>query len=113
VLNDTLITNTITSTLLQPEGKKFWKKAFQDPAFAKAYAKSTQDENIQLMKSLLHDPEYRSSMIDILHDQEVEKNIIRLLKSSDFQKHLKTVFTKLLDTPEMKEKMIKAMESKS
>ncbi|WP_033827226.1 spore germination lipoprotein GerD [Bacillus andreraoultii] len=99
VMDNTVVNDSIKSTLVSSKGKDFWKAAFEDPEFAKAYAESMKEENQALLKSLLNDPEYRSKLIEILHDPELEKELADLLKSTEYREHLKGVISETFESP--------------
>ena len=93
VLSDSVVTESIQATLVSDKGKEFWKKAFEDPEFAKTFATSMEEENQKLMKSLMNDPEYRSKVVELFHEPELEKELADLLKGNEYREHLKTVIS--------------------
>jgi len=105
VMDNTIVNEAIKTTLLSDKGKEFWKSAFKDPEFSKAFADSMAEENQALLKNLLNDPEYRSKLIEILHDPELEKELADLLKSNEYRKHLKSVISETFESPEYQAKI--------
>ncbi len=105
VLDHAVVSESITNALLSEKGQEFWKKSFEDPEFAKAFAESMKKEQEQLNKNLLKDPEYRATIIEILHDPELEKEIADLLKSNEYRTHLQSVITETLESPVFQAKM--------
>ena len=99
VLEHATVSEAITEALLSDKGKDFWKKSFEDPEFAKAFAESMRNEQEELNKNLLKDPEYRQTMMEIMRDPEIEKEITDLLKSNEYRSHLQTVITETLESP--------------
>lgn len=99
VLEHSTVSEAITDALLSDKGKDFWKKSFEDPEFAKAFAESMKKEQEELNKNLLKDPEYRQSIIEIMHDPDMEKEIADLLKSNEYRSHLQAVITETLESP--------------
>lgn len=98
-IDNSVVTESIQSTLVSDKGKEFWKKAFEDPEFAKTFATSMEEENQKLMKSLMNDPEYRSKIVELLHDPELEKELADLLKGNEYREHLKTVISETIESP--------------
>ena len=50
ILNEKVVTDTISKTLTSEKGVEFWKKAFEDPKFAETMANSMKDSNEKLLK---------------------------------------------------------------
>jgi len=117
VINDKVVNEAITTTLVSDKGKDFWKKAFEDPKFVEAFATSMKDQYMEMQKDLLKDPDYRKNLIEILHDPEMEKELTELLKSADYRDHLKEVVTETLDSPlyqaKIQEILLKAATEKA
>lgn len=105
VMDNTAVNVAIKTTLLSDDGKEFWKSAFKDPEFSKAFADSMAEENQAVLKSLINDPEYRSKLIEVLHDPELEKELADLLKSNEYRKHLKSVISETFESPEYQAKI--------
>lgn len=98
-IDNTVVSDSIQSTLVSDKGKEFWKKAFEDPEFAKTFASSMEEEYQKLMKGLMNDPEYRSKVIELLHDPDMEKELANLLKSNEYREHLKSVISETIESP--------------
>jgi spore germination protein D len=98
-IDNTVVTDSIQATLVSDKGKEFWKKAFEDPEFAKSFATSMEEGNQKLMKSLMNDPEYRKKIIELLHDPDLEKELADLLKGNEYREHLKSVISETLESP--------------
>jgi len=99
VMDNTIVADSIQATLISDKGKEFWKKAFEDPDFVKAFAESMKNENQTLLKGLLKDPDYRKMIIEILHDPELEKELSDLMKSTEYRKHLQSVISETIESP--------------
>lgn len=105
VMDQNMVTETIESTLTSDKGTEFWKKSFEDPAFAETMAKSMKSENEELLKDLMKDPDYQKMMMDILKDPEMEKELTEVMKSQAFREHLQTVITETFESPLFKAKL--------
>ncbi|KUP04753.1 spore gernimation protein GerD [Bacillus coahuilensis p1.1.43] len=105
VMNESLVTDTISTTLTSDKGTEFWTKSFEDPKFAEAMGKSMQKENEELLKGLMKDPEYQGMFMDILKDPEMQKEISEALKSKEYREHLQTVILETFDSPLFKAKI--------
>ncbi|WP_170005947.1 spore germination lipoprotein GerD [Bacillus fonticola] len=117
VMDQKVVTETITSTLSSEQGAEFWKKSFEDPAFAETMAKSMMKENEKILKKLMKDPEYQGMMLELLKDPEFEKQLSEQLKGQEFRSHLQTVILETLESPlfqkQVQEQVKKAGESGS
>lgn len=114
VMDQQAITETIQTTLTSDQGKKFWKKAFEDPKFAESFAKSMKKEHEKVIKDLMTDPDYQKMLIDVFQDPEMQKTLQTSLKSQEFRKHLQDVITETLSSPlykaKIQETLLKAAE---
>ncbi|WP_180954913.1 spore germination lipoprotein GerD [Bacillus sp. V3-13] len=99
VMDQAVVSDTITTTLTSDKGTDFWRKSFEDPKFAESMAKSMEKENEQLLKNLMKDPEYRAMMVEVLRDPELQKDVTDILKSNDYRKHLQSVVSETLESP--------------
>lgn len=105
IMDQPVVTDTIEKTLTSEKGMEFWKKSFEDPKFAESMAKSMKQENEQLLKDLMKDPEYKGMMIEVMKDPELEKELTNLLQSKEYQKHLQKVITETFESPLFKAKL--------
>lgn len=114
IMDQSVVSQSIQSTLTSDEGIAFWKKTFEDPKFVETFAKSMQSEHEKMIKGLMKDPEYQGLMMDIMKDPELEKEMLELLKSKEYRGYLQTVMSETFDSPLYKTKiqdiLIKAAE---
>ncbi|MGM8212813.1 spore germination lipoprotein GerD [Virgibacillus sp. W0430] len=114
VIESDLVQDSINNVLVSEKGAEMWKNLFKDPSFVKDYAKSLEDEQKKLMKSLMNDAEYQKQMIEILQNPEISEHILSLIKSQQFRAHLEETIQQTLETPlfqeKMKETLLKAAE---
>ena len=118
IMDQSVVTDTIEKTLTSDKGTEFWKKAFEDPKFTEAMAKSMKKQNEKLMKELMKDPEYQGLMLDLFKDPEYQKEVLQILKSKEYREHLQSVITETVENPLFKSKiqdllMKAAQETKS
>ncbi|MGM8366643.1 spore germination lipoprotein GerD [Virgibacillus sp. W0181] len=114
VIESDLVQDSINNVLVSDKGADMWKNLFKDPSFVKDYAKSMEDEQKKLMKSLMNDAEYQKQMIEILKNPEISDQILGLIKSQQFRAHLEETIQQTLETPlfqeKIKEILLKAAE---
>lgn len=106
VMDQAIVAQSIEQALTSEKGVEFWKKAFEDPKFVEAFAKSMQVEHEKLIKNLMKDPEYQAMMIDILKNPEIEKEVATLLKSQEYRKYLQTVVSETFESPLYQAKLL-------
>ncbi|WP_374724269.1 spore germination lipoprotein GerD [Calidifontibacillus erzurumensis] len=105
IMEESVVKETIKGVLTSKEAEQFWKKQFEDPKFAEAFAKSMQKEHEKLIKDLMKDPEYQSLMIDILKNPEMEQQLRDVLKSQQYREQMKSVIMETLESPLFKARM--------
>lgn len=105
IMEQTMVSDAVQSTLTSDKGVEFWKKSFEDPKFAESVAKSMKAENEKLLKNLMKDPEYRGMMIEVLKDPELEKEVTTILKSNEYREHLQKVVSDTFESPLFKAKI--------
>lgn len=105
VLDQAVVKETIEQTLTSDKGMEFWKKAYADPKFSEAMAKSMKEQNELLLKNLMNDPEYRGTMIEVMKDPALQTEITDLLKSKEYRDHLKEIVSETFESPLYKAKM--------
>jgi spore germination protein D len=99
VMDQQVVSETIQKTLTSDEGAQFWKKSFEDPAFAESMAKSMEKQHEALLKRLMKDPEYRGMMVEVMKDPELHKEVEDLMKSNEYRKHIQKVMTETFESP--------------
>ncbi|MCA1061701.1 spore gernimation protein GerD [Rossellomorea aquimaris] len=105
IMDQKVVTDTISKTLTSEKGTEFWKKSFEDPKFAEAMAKSMKSGNEKLLKDLMKDPEYQGMMMDLLKDPEFKKELTEVLKSQEYKEYLQKVITETFESPLFKAKL--------
>ncbi|MGG1678290.1 spore germination lipoprotein GerD [Neobacillus sp. NRS-1170] len=105
VMDQKVVSDTISQTLTSDKATEFWKKTFSDPKFAKGVAKNMRSENEKLLKDLMNDPEYRGMMIEVFKEPEIQKEMADALKSKEYREHLQKVITETVDSPLFKAKI--------
>ncbi|MGG3471358.1 spore germination lipoprotein GerD [Neobacillus pocheonensis] len=105
VMDQKVVSDTISQTLTSEKATEFWKKTFSDPKFAQGVAKNMRSENEKLLKDLMNDPEYRGMMIEVFKEPEIQKEMADALKSKEYREHLQKVITETVDSPLFKAKI--------
>jgi len=105
VIEQDTIKSSIEENLTSDKATSFWKKAFQDPSFAAAYARSLETAHKQLLKDLMKDADYRELLLEVLQDTEMEKKIAEVIKSNSVREELKNTIIETFDSPLVQEKL--------
>jgi spore germination protein D len=105
IMDQKVVSETISKTLTSEKGVEFWQKTFEDPKFTESFAKSLQTEHEKVIKGLMKDPEYQEMLIGVLQNPEMEKETMKVLQSQEFRKHLQEVITETINSPLFKSKM--------
>lgn len=114
IMDQSIVKETIETTLTSEKGTKFWQKVFEDPKFVESFATSLKGEHEKVIKDLMKDPDYQKMLIDLFQDPEMEKSMITAVKSQEFRKHLQDVIMETLSSPlykaKIQETLLKAAE---
>ncbi|WP_203289340.1 spore germination lipoprotein GerD [Metabacillus sp. cB07] len=105
IMDQKIVSDTISKTLTSEKGQEFWKKTFEDPKFSESFAKSLQTEHEKVIKGLMKDPEYQKMLIGVLENPEMEKQTMKVLQSQEYRKHLQEVITETIESPLFKAKL--------
>ncbi|MBB5174947.1 spore germination lipoprotein GerD [Texcoconibacillus texcoconensis] len=99
IIEDEFVKDTIQETLTTEKGKEFWQVMMEDPEFAQTFAESMQEENEQVLKHLMNDPEYQEMMMEILKDPEMEQSYLELMESKEYRQQVMNVMNEALESP--------------
>ncbi|MFB5284616.1 spore germination lipoprotein GerD [Peribacillus sp. Hz7] len=110
IMNNDTVTKAIESTLTSDKGKEFWKKAFEDNEFTKAYAKALRSEHKKVLKELAKDPAYRTLLTDTMKEPDIQKEITNILKGNEMRKVYKELIVETGESPLVKAKVEEAIK---
>ncbi|QKS69820.1 spore gernimation protein GerD [Paenalkalicoccus suaedae] len=99
VMDDAFVAQTVQKTLASEEGKEYWSEVMKDPEFAKTFATQIKDENEQLLKGLMKDPEYQQMMENILMDPQMEQNYMSLLATPPYRQQIQVIVGEAMESP--------------
>lgn len=108
------IQEAVKNILTDPKYPDQLKKLMTDPKFAGQFAKAVQEENKQIHKELLKDPEYQALLLELMEEPEFQKLIQENLKSKAYRKEAMSVFEDAIQNPKFRLELMtllkKAME---
>ncbi|MFJ8247785.1 spore germination lipoprotein GerD [Peribacillus asahii] len=110
IMNNDTVTKAIESTLISDKGKEFWKRAFEDNEFTKAYAKALRSEHKKVLKELAKDPAYRTLLTDTMQEPDIQKEITNILKQNEMRKIYKQLIVETGESPLVKAQVEKAIQ---
>jgi spore germination protein D len=117
VIDSATVKKSIDETLTSEKGSEMWKKLFEDPKFVETFYQSIEEDQKNLMKSLMNDPDYQKQMMDLLQNPEMTDATIQTLKSQQFRSHLEETIQQQLESPlfqaKIQEILLKAAEEQS
>nr|WP_246596059.1 spore germination lipoprotein GerD [Bacillus alkalicola] len=99
VMEESFVRETVQTTLTSDAGKEYWTSLMQDPEFAKSFAESMQQENEQILKNLMKDPEYQGMMISVMKDPEMEEQYLETMQSKEYRQQVLNVMTDAFESP--------------
>ncbi|MEO3948023.1 spore germination lipoprotein GerD [Gorillibacterium sp. CAU 1737] len=103
------IQETVKNVLTGSEGVKLIEETFTDPAFAADFAKALQEQNTQIQKDLMKDPQYQKELIQLMKDPEYTKIVENVLKGQQFRLTMMTVVKESLSSPLFQAELVKLM----
>jgi spore germination protein D len=86
------------------------KELMVDPKFAGDFAKAVNQENKQIHKALMKDPEYQQALIDTMKDPQFEKMLLETMKSSEYRLQVMAVMKESLQSPLFQAQLIELMQ---
>lgn len=108
ILDTSTVRTTLIKSIADPKNPQI-KEAFNDPKFTSTLAKSMKNENKELLKDLMKDPEYQKMMVSVMKDPEFEKNLMDLMKSSAYRQQTMQVMKEAIKSPLFQAELLKIM----
>lgn len=104
------IQEAVKNTLTSPEYPEQLKSLMTDPKFAGEFAKAVQQENKEIHKQLLKDPEYQTLLLEMMKGPDFEKIVVDALKGKDYRKEVMAIFEDALNNPIFRLQLIELMK---
>jgi spore germination protein D len=86
------------------------KELMVDPKFAGDFAKAVNEENKNIHKALMKDPEYQQALIDVLKDPQFEHILLETMKSSQYRQQVMVIMKDSMQSPLFQTQMIQLMQ---
>jgi spore germination protein D len=89
----------VKDVLTNPLGTKMIEKTMTDPKFAGDFAKVIQQNNKQIHKDLMKDPDYQKSMLEVMNNPEYHKIIMTTMKNTVYRQQMMNVIQESMQSP--------------
>lgn len=109
VISEEDLKSVIQETITGEENREKLNEIISEPKFAAELAKALKEQNKQLLKDLMKDPEYRSMLQEVFQDPEFQQEHLKLLKSNAFRQHIITVMKESLESPMFQDELVQLM----
>jgi len=107
----------VKEVLTDPQYPEHLKKLMTDPKFAGEFAKAVQEENKEIHKQLMTDPEYQTLLLDVMKNEEFKKLILEVMKGKEYRQQTMAIMQEAIENPlfrtELMELMKKVLEEES
>ena len=99
VLEQDVVKQSVETSLLSEDGKAFWEHSMQDPKFMEAMAKSMTEQQKELRKQLMTDPDFMKEWEEFWKQPTQQQELGKLLKSSELRDEMKKVVEETIQNP--------------
>ncbi|MBB6451499.1 spore germination protein D [Geomicrobium halophilum] len=110
LMDQDFVQETVQNTLTSDEGQQYFQEIMQQPDFQKNIADSMQQENEDILKRLMKDPEYQDMMMGIMQDPKMQQANLQLFSSSTYREEMQTAIEEAFDNPSFQSKLSDLIE---
>lgn len=103
------LSNILSKSISDQKTKKDWQKLFTEEQVANQILKATENQQKQLLKTLMKDPEYQKMMLDVLKDPQFTQHLIELMNGPTYRKEVMKVLEETMKTPRFQQKVQKLL----
>jgi len=89
----------VKDVISAPDYDKVIKKLMTDTRFAGEFAKAVNENNKDIHKELIKDPQYQKELITTFESKEMQDLILKVVKSPDYRKELMSLMQDSLKNP--------------
>jgi spore germination protein D len=100
----------VKDVLTDQQNSAFLQNLMKDPKFAGDFAKAIQNENKQLMKDLMKDPEYQKLQLDAMKNPEYQKIVLDTMRGMQYRQHVMNIIQESMQSPLFKTEMINMLK---
>lgn len=95
----------LSNSISNQKTKKDWQKLLAEEPVANQILKATENQQKELLKTLMKDPEYQKMMLNILKDPQFTEHLIEFMNSPTFRNEALKVIEETLKTPSFQQKI--------
>lgn len=105
----TQIQMAVKEILTAQDQDKLLRQLMTDPKFAGDFAKAIQEQNKQIQKDLMKDPEYQKSVLEAMKNPDFEKQVLDLMKTAPYRQQTMAMIQEALQNPLYKAQLLELM----
>ena len=91
--------DAIVKALTDDKAKASWSHVLSDPDFQKKLSKAMQQEQGDLLKKMINDPEYQQMMMSVLQAPHMESEYLSLMKTKPYREQMQKVVMQTVSSP--------------
>lgn len=99
------IAKILSNSISNQKTKKDWQKLLSEEPVANQILKAAENQQKELLKTLMKDPEYQKMMLNILKDPQFTQHLIGFMNSPTFRNEALKVIEETLKTPSFQQKI--------
>ncbi|WP_128896399.1 spore germination lipoprotein GerD [Longirhabdus pacifica] len=101
----------VNEVLTSDSYQKTLQSLIKEPKFIGEFAKAIKNENKDIQKELLKDPDYQKLMLTVMQDQEYEKLLIDVMKGKQYRQQTMTIMEESLQSPLFRLQLMEIMKA--
>jgi|GEM_PF-6760464 len=101
----------LAKSISDQKTKKDWETILTKEQVAEQIVKATENQQKQLMKTLIKDPEYQKMLLNVLRDPQFTQHLLSLMNSPTYRKEAMKIIEEIVKTPSFQQKIQQMMQS--
>src|SRR5690606_26037808 len=89
----------VKDVMSSPDYDKVIKKLMTDTRFAGEFSKAVNENNKDIHKELIKDPQYQKELVTAFESDEMQELILKVIKTPDYRKELTSLMQDSLKNP--------------
>jgi len=106
-----LVRLAVKDVLTSPDYNFVIEKIMRNPRFAGEFAKAVSQDNKQIHKDLMKDPDYQKDLIVMMKQPEAQRVLFEATKTPEYRKMLMSSVTEAMQNPLFKLEILKMLQS--
>lgn len=104
------LSKVLSKSISDQTTKKDWLKLFSEEQVANQILKATENQQKQLLKTLMKDPEYQKMILDVIKDPQFTQHLVELMNGPTYRKEVMKVVEETIKTPSFQKKVQKLLQ---